>query len=162
MSKQNYTNNYLRFRITGITNTGKFIDHPEIKVRTTKQLKDCFKRLQPQLGLVHKIYIKRHPETKIIIGIDIQAKQQFDYEKFLTSNSKQLFITDKLERMVNNREYWNTVKYCLLRNREILNTPTQVNNNRRNASADDRFRYSLRRYKPTSQPTISYKPRKGV
>lgn len=156
--------NYLKFRITGIDKDGYFIDHPEIKVRTTAQLQDCFKRLSYQVHSIHKVYLKRHSDTKIIIGIDIQAKETFDYDRFLKADiSVDFYLPRKYDDLVNDKQVWNTVKYCLLRNREILQTPCLPKQDNTNASEDDKFRHALRKQSTAKpKPVIIYKSRKGV
>lgn len=157
--------NYLKFRVTGIDQDGRFIDYPIVKIRTTEQLKEWFNRLSHQVHSIHKIYLKCHTETKIVIGIDIQAKETFDYQKFLSADiSAPLYLPRKYDELVNYKHVWATVKYCLLRDREILKTVCNPKRNTANASDDDKFRHNLRKQNngAVKQPTIVYKSKRGA
>lgn len=134
---------YLKFRVVGIDENGKFIDYPIKKVRRTVELIFLLKQLEDQLEHIHKVYIKKHSTTNIIIGVDIQAKLGFDYDKMVNTGVSNLHtpLVDGFKNIVGNRNYWNHIRYCHNCKKEILESPVPVKH--RNASQDDLIRSTL-------------------
>lgn len=134
---------YLRFRVVGMDEQGKFIDYPIRKVRKTVELIFLFKQLEDQIDKIHKIHIKKHDETGIIIGIDVQVKTEFDYNQMINTGVSNLNtpLDNHFKGLANNRINWGHILYCINNKKEILEQ--RVPRKHRNASQDDLIRAAL-------------------